>query len=51
MVWTLKNQIQNKLGLKQELLGFVSADIELKNQIQNKLGLKLNYWIESGVNS
>mgnify|MGYP006447471597 CR=1 FL=1 len=37
----LKDQIQNKLGLKHSL-GISKEDVEeLKDQIQNKLGLKL----------
>ena len=36
----LKNQIQNKLGLKLKSYKCDAAAAGLKNQIQNKLGLK-----------
>ena len=39
--FALKNQIQNKLGLKQSRSENSAYSMALKNQIQNKLGLKL----------
>ena len=37
----LKDQIQNKLGLKRNKINLFLLSIGLKDQIQNKLGLKL----------
>ena len=39
---SLKDQIQNKLGLKQQILIHMIRNGKLKDQIQNKLGLKLS---------
>ena len=38
----LKDQIQNKLGLKQQIMNGDQMYGFLKDQIQNKLGLKLS---------
>ena len=45
MGMSLKNQIQNKLGLKLLIKPDIINATKLKNQIQNKLGLKpaINY--------
>ena len=39
----LKDQIQNKLGLKLKLHKWLTAEEALKDQIQNKLGLKQEF--------
>ena len=45
----LKDQIQNKLGLKHDKLSQQELDYILKDQIQNKLGLKLTYKLNADL--